>query len=123
MRTTELVRNDVRIRANVANVQQKGGCLMGQDDLGSYLKQIRYQQEISQQDLAAASGLEASHIAGIELGKVQPSEETIRRLAAALNVPMIVLRARTTEGQHAMQEEAPPLGTHSGGKIIPFHGR
>jgi transcriptional regulator with XRE-family HTH domain len=60
---------------------------------GIAVRQLRIQQNWSQEDLAAAVGLHRTYIGGIERGERNPSLINIVRLAAALGVPTSVLMA------------------------------
>jgi transcriptional regulator with XRE-family HTH domain len=57
-------------------------------DVGSRLRQLREQQNISMRGLAARSGLSANALSMIERGKTSPSVSTLYKLADALNVPV-----------------------------------
>jgi transcriptional regulator with XRE-family HTH domain len=50
------------------------------------LRDLRLQQALSQRDLAAQAGVAAKTIVDVELGRVEPTLKTIRKLAAALGV-------------------------------------
>ena len=50
------------------------------------LKRLRAEQEISQADLAKASGVSREYIARLELGRQDPTLGTMRKLAKALKV-------------------------------------
>lgn len=54
---------------------------------GLVLRRLRDERGLSQEDLAAASGVGRSFIAKLELGPNQPSLTTLFRLAGALGVP------------------------------------
>jgi transcriptional regulator with XRE-family HTH domain len=56
------------------------------------LRKVRLMQGLSQQDLAAKSGVTAANISRIETGETsQPRPSTLRKLAAALDVPVAEL--------------------------------
>ena len=50
------------------------------------LKSLREKRLITQEELAAASGLAVATVSRLERGKAKPSLKTIRRLAKALEV-------------------------------------
>ena len=50
------------------------------------LREIREQRVMSQRELAQASGVSATTIVNIELGKIRPHPSTLRKLAGALGV-------------------------------------
>jgi len=54
--------------------------------LGNNLKSYRTQLRLTQKELAQLSGVNRSHLAGIESGILNPSIKTIAKLAAALNI-------------------------------------
>lgn len=56
-----------------------------------YLKALRGKLRMSRAQLARRSGLDQSQIAKIELGKVEPSLETLRRLYAALFCDVLIV--------------------------------
>lgn len=50
------------------------------------IRQLRQKRNMTLQDLAKCSGLSVSYLSEIELGKKQPSLETIEKLSQALNI-------------------------------------
>lgn len=74
------------------------------------LVQARKLRHLSQQQLAARSGISQQAISKLESGKSSPSEFTIRQLAAALRVPMSALleeeqiKKPTAEGDGLMMD-------------------
>lgn len=54
---------------------------------GKHVKNIRLQQNISQEQLASLSELDRTYISGIERGKRNISLLNIIKLASSLNVP------------------------------------
>ncbi len=58
---------------------------------GYYLKALRGKMRMSQGQLARMSGIDQSQIARIELGKVEPTLTTLRRLFDALFCDMLVI--------------------------------
>ena len=58
-------------------------------NLGKYIKQIRIENNMSQRELAAASGLSNAEISRIEAGKrKEPSPSVLKSIAQALNTPL-----------------------------------
>jgi len=56
--------------------------------LGQRIKQLREMQDMSQKDLAYASDLDRSYIAGVEAGSRNVSIINVERISHALNVPL-----------------------------------
>ena len=54
--------------------------------LGRNIKHYRTQLGMTQAELANQSGVNRSHLAGIETGRLNPSVKTVEKLARALNV-------------------------------------
>jgi len=52
------------------------------------LKRLRAERQISQADLAMASGVSREYIARLELGQQDPTLGTMQKLAKALKVPV-----------------------------------
>ncbi len=59
--------------------------------LGLRIRQLRYQANMSQEELAFIAGLNAAHLGQIERGLKKPTIETINQIAEALNTPLNVL--------------------------------
>lgn len=57
-------------------------------DVGTRLKEMREQRQVSMRTLATMSGLSANALSMIERGKASPSVSTLYRLADALSVPV-----------------------------------
>lgn len=58
-------------------------------DLGSYIKEKRLAKDMSQRELAIASGLSNAEISRIEAGKrKEPSNTVLKAIANALNTPL-----------------------------------
>jgi len=55
------------------------------------LKRLRAEREMSQADVAKASGVSREYIARLELGQQDPTLGTMRKLATALKVKVGVL--------------------------------
>jgi len=56
--------------------------------IGTRVMQIRTQKGISQQELSRRSGLAGSYLSRIENRHLEPRPKTLRKIAAALGVPM-----------------------------------
>ena len=65
--------------------------------LGANIRSLRGQLGLSQDDLAAGSGLSMNYIGYIERGKKWPSHEALSELAKALNTTPDRLLAEETE--------------------------
>ena len=59
--------------------------------LGQRIRQLRYQANMSQEELAFTAGLNAAHLGQIERGLKKPTIETVNQISEALNVPLNVL--------------------------------
>lgn len=57
-------------------------------DVGTRLRQLREQRNMSMRSLATASGLSANALSMIERGKTSPSVSTLYKLADAMGVPI-----------------------------------
>ena len=69
----------------------------------SELKMLREKRLITQEELAAASGLAVATVSRLERGKSKPSVKTIKRLAKALEVNPYDLRALLIQGQGLLE--------------------
>ena len=56
--------------------------------LGEYLKTLRREVALSQEEVARAGGVSQAYIAKIEQGKRQPSAAVLKKLAPVYNVPL-----------------------------------
>jgi transcriptional regulator with XRE-family HTH domain len=56
-------------------------------DLGINLREARQRLGLTQEDVAGRSGVHATEVSRIEAGKRDPKVSTLRRLAAAVEVP------------------------------------
>jgi transcriptional regulator with XRE-family HTH domain len=56
-------------------------------DLGANLRRLRDERELTQEELAERSGVQAGEISRIERGQRDPRVSTVIRLAKALRVP------------------------------------
>src|SRR5574342_1279802 len=57
-------------------------------DVGTRLRQLREERNMSMRSLATASGLSANALSMIERGKTSPSVSTLYKLADAMGVPI-----------------------------------
>ncbi len=71
-----------------ASGPQPAGEAAGQAEPGSALRALREQRALTIASLARQVGISAAAISQIESGAVQPSVTTLRKLAAALGVPV-----------------------------------
>ena len=55
--------------------------------LGRAVRFLRKTKNLSQRELAASSGIDATEISRLEKGKSNPTHETLQRLAKGLGVP------------------------------------
>ncbi len=87
--------------------------------IGARLRELREERRLSQGDITEVIGLPRSYISRIENGHAVPSLETLRRLAAALDVPLYrifftgeaVLNGRAAgRSLDELAEEAGPAG-------------
>jgi transcriptional regulator with XRE-family HTH domain len=67
-------------------------------ELGAFLKKERERQNLSSRDLAErtsksehAKGVTASHINKIENGKARPTFQTLQKIVAALELPLVII--------------------------------
>ena len=76
--------------ANVHDVAQRSSAHAA---LGSAIRAARLISRISQEELAARSGVHRTYLGGIERGERNPSFQNLRRIAQALGVPVSELMA------------------------------
>lgn len=67
--------------------------------LGSQIRRLRRQLELSVSDLAAAAAISTGMLSKIENGQISPSLATLQSIAAALRVPMTSLFAAFDENR------------------------
>lgn len=60
-------------------------------DIGKRLRYIRQSKNISIYKLSEKTGISQNHISGIELGKRQPTVDTLKRLVAPLGITLAEL--------------------------------
>jgi transcriptional regulator with XRE-family HTH domain len=71
-------------------------------DVGSRLRQLREQYNISMRGLAVKSGLSANALSMIERGKTSPSVSTLYKLSDALGVPITEFFSQQIERQEVV---------------------
>jgi transcriptional regulator with XRE-family HTH domain len=76
-----------RSRATVAAMRKLTSKLL----FGRRVRELREQTGQSQEGFALAVGIDRSHYSAIERGRTNPCLETMTRLAAALDVPILEL--------------------------------
>lgn len=67
--------------------------------VGSIVRQLRGQRGWSLRALAGRAGISSTHLSRIERLDASPTEETVRSLAAALDVPVSMLFGEVPPGQ------------------------
>ncbi|MBB4661389.1 cupin domain-containing protein [Conexibacter arvalis] len=72
--------------------------------LGGQLRAIRTDQGLTLQELAGRAGVSQSLISQVERGIASPSITTLRRLAAALNVPIAALFVEHDQAESSAEE-------------------
>ena len=80
----EPIRRDDLMESNTSDVVTPGE----KNGLGGKIRQLRLQRKISMQKLATMSDLTPSTISQLERNLTNPSIPALRRIAAALNVPV-----------------------------------
>lgn len=68
-----------------------------QQGLGAALKELRVERGLSQEELAHGAGLHPTWISHLESGRENPAWATVRKLAAALQVPLSALAERAEQ--------------------------
>jgi transcriptional regulator with XRE-family HTH domain len=68
-------------------------------DVGTRLRQLREERNMSMRSLATASGLSANALSMIERGKTSPSVSTLYKLADAMGVPITTFFGEQTAKQ------------------------
>ena len=71
-------------------------------DVGTRLRQLREQRNMSMRALATASGLSANALSMIERGKTSPSVSTLYKLADAMGVPITTFFGEPTTKHKAI---------------------
>jgi transcriptional regulator with XRE-family HTH domain len=65
-----------------------------QEALGRAIRELRDERGIKQRDLAQAADMNVTAISHIERGRANPAWGTVKRIAAALGVPVSEVAAR-----------------------------
>ena len=55
-------------------------------DFGTYVRSLRQQKGLSQEEVAHRAGIHVTYLSGIERGRRNPSLKNIRRIAMALDI-------------------------------------
>ncbi|HEX6455149.1 MAG TPA: helix-turn-helix transcriptional regulator [Solirubrobacterales bacterium] len=63
--------------------------------LGAAIRKLRERTDLNEGELAARAGLGVDEISAIEAGELEPTWGDLRRIAAALGVPLPELLARS----------------------------
>ncbi len=71
-------------------------------DVGTRLRQLREQRNLSMRSLASASGLSANALSMIERGKTSPSVSTLYKLADAMGIPITTFFGEPTDKKHVI---------------------
>ncbi|GFN37225.1 helix-turn-helix domain-containing protein [Tepidimicrobium xylanilyticum] len=69
--------------------------------IGAKIREIRQKEKLTLNELAEETGLTASYISQVERGLIEPSISSLRRIAAALCVPLYVFLTEEQE-QHVL---------------------
>ena len=80
------------------------------DTLGSKIKEMRKKSNLKQNEIAALVGIVPSYLSEIENENRQPSLETTKKLAAALNTSVAYLIAETDDPEPSSSLKALTLG-------------
>jgi transcriptional regulator with XRE-family HTH domain len=67
--------------------------------IGTRIIQVRTQKNMSQRELSQRSGIASSYLSRIENRRLEPRPKTLRRIAAALGVPLSELFREGPAGQ------------------------
>lgn len=70
--------------------------------LGAKIREVRQKAKLTLNDLASKTGLTASYISQVERGLIDPSISSLRRISAALEVPLYVFLTDEMEQQHVL---------------------
>ncbi|MCW4463105.1 helix-turn-helix domain-containing protein [Sphingomonas sp. BT-65] len=62
--------------------------MRGRELVGSNLRRLRIERDISQERLAFDSGVDRSYLGGMERGEENPTVDILDRVAATLSVPV-----------------------------------
>jgi transcriptional regulator with XRE-family HTH domain len=74
-----------------------GQGLTPQEALGEAICRLRDERGLEQHDVAERANLNTSQLSRLEHGRIKPSWGTVRRVAAALGLPMSELVARAEQ--------------------------
>jgi transcriptional regulator with XRE-family HTH domain len=88
--------------------------------LGEVIRQQRVMMALTLQELAAKSGVSASHLGRIERGERYPSARILRRIASPLGLEeneLFTYAGYLSPRSPGVAEEGPP---YSGGRVDPY---
>ena len=74
----------------------------GGGDVGSRLRQLRQERDLSLSELARRAGVGKATLSGLENGTRNPTLETLYAVTAGLGVPLAAVLARRSEGKPAV---------------------
>lgn len=74
------------------------------------LRAVRLRKRMTQDELAAKSGVDQTHISGIEIGRRNPSDDVKERLAKALGIAPSRLKFTAPEPSDSVAESSDRLG-------------
>lgn len=74
--------------------------------VGQEIRKYRRREKLTQESLAKKAGLSRSYIADIERDRYNPSVETIKTIAIALDVPLYLLLGKESPESHEESELA-----------------
>lgn len=89
-------------------------------NLGKAIKLCRTQKNLSQSDLALASGISVSYLSLLEKGRRDPSFSTVKGISEALDIPTSILIFLASENDE-MGDVSPELAeklSHTALKLI-----
>ena len=73
--------------------------------IGARIKALRKQAGLTQEQLAERVGLDTRHLSRLEVGRHFPSLDSLEKIAAALNVPLVeFFRFPDQEGLDTLRE-------------------
>jgi transcriptional regulator with XRE-family HTH domain len=68
-----------------------------QKALGRAIRRLREERGLKQRDVANKANINLTHFSRLEHGRINPSWGTVRRVAAALDVPVSEVAARAEQ--------------------------
>ncbi len=85
--------------------------------VGTRIRQLRQEGGLSQRELADQCGLTASFLSLVERGKCNPGLDSLRRIAEALNVPLLYFITRDREVEPVVRKNNRTRLTFPGEKL------